>query len=432
MNGKKFPSGLASLVKAVKEQNGIKFFGIWHTMTGYWGGVDPGSRLGEKYDVLKSNGTIRPWMTDVKKDLLYLVNPRQAARFFDEFHQKLKASGVDLIKVDGQSALSEFTKQHYGRVSAMRAYQQALQSSAVRHFDGGLIHCMSNGLDVAYHLKQTLVWRNSDDFFPKRTASWQQTHIHTNAINNLWTGTFALPDWDMFQSHHRWADFHAAARALSGGPIYVCDKPGRQNFKILRRLASTDGRVYRCSRPAQPAPESIFADCRKEAVLLKIHNRSANIGLIGLFHCSEVRRKLRGTYSPADIPDLKGNQFITRRYSNGAIEEMNVDEGAEVILPRMGFEIITVSPVLGGWFAPLGRTERYAGITSLDAVEDLAAGTYSIHLKESGEYLFWCGRAAEVRADKEGVASFKYHGKTRLLTVKMKAEGTITVSRMES
>ncbi len=234
----------------------------------------------------------------------------------------------------------------------------------------------------------------------------------------------------MFQSHHRWADFHAAARALSGGPIYVCDKPGRQNFKILRRLAATDGRVYRCSRPAQPAPESIFADCRKEPVLLKIHNRSANIGLIGLFHCSEARKKLRGSYSPADIPDLKGNQFITRRYSNGAVEEMNVDEGAEVILPRMGFEIITVSPVLGGWFAPLGRTERYTGITSLDAVEELSAGTYSIQLKESGEYQFWCGRAAVVRADKEGVASFKYHGKTRLLTVKMKTEGTITVSRM--
>jgi raffinose synthase len=142
---------------------------------------------------------------------------------------------------------------------------------------------MSNGIDVAYQLEQTVVWRNSDDFFPKKTSAWQQLHVHTNAINNLWTGTFALPDWDMFQSHHRWADFHAAARALSGGPIYVCDKPGRQKFQILRRLASDNGRVWRCSGPALPAPESIFSDCRKEPALLKIHNRSANIGLIGLF-----------------------------------------------------------------------------------------------------------------------------------------------------
>jgi len=263
MNGEKFPNGLCSLVKKVKEKYGVKYFGIWHALTGYWGGVDPGSQLGKKYDVLKSNGNIRPWVPAPKKDRLYLVNPRQATRFFNEFHQTLKLSGVDLIKVDGQSALFEFSRPHYGRVSAMRAYQRALQSSAVRHFDGGLIHCMSNSLDVAYQLEQTLVWRNSDDFFPKKTSSWQQIHVHTNALNNLWTGTFALPDWDMFQSHHRWADFHAAARALSGGPIYVCDKPGRQNCQILRRLASSDGRVWRCSRPALPCPARARIDFRR-------------------------------------------------------------------------------------------------------------------------------------------------------------------------
>jgi hypothetical protein len=191
----------------------------------------------------------------------------------------------------------------------------------VRNFDGALIHCMSNGLDVAYQLEQTTVWRNSDDFFPKKTSSAQQTHIHTNAINNLWTSTFALPDWDMFQSHHRWAEFHAAARALSGGPVYVCDKPARQNFDILRRLASTDGRVWRCDRPALPAAESIFADCRREEVLLKIHNRSANVGLIGMFHCSEARKRLAGSFSPADVSDVRGTTFITRRYPAGILAD---------------------------------------------------------------------------------------------------------------
>ncbi len=353
-NWEKFPNGIAPLVRKVKETYGIKYFGIWHTLTGYWGGVDPCSALGKRYAVLKSNGTIRPWEEVTKKECLYLIDPQEAERFFIEFHHKLKSSGVDLVKVDGQSALAEFSRPHYGRVSAMRAYQRAIQSSVERHFDGGMIHCMSNGLDVAYQLEKTLVWRNSDDFFPKRSSSWQQIHIHTNAINSLWTGTFALPDWDMFQSHHRWAEFHAAARALSGGPIYVCDKPGRQNFQVLNRLASKEGRVWRCDRPALPAPESIFADCRKESVLLKIHNRSGHAGLIGFFHCSEVRKRLQGSFSPADIHDLKGTHFIARRYSNGHIEELNVDESSTVVLPRMGFEIITLSPVLGGWLAPLG------------------------------------------------------------------------------
>jgi raffinose synthase len=428
VNREKFPSGLGPFVRRVKDDYGVRFFGIWHALTGYWGGVDPGSELGQRYDVLKSRGTIRPWEAVVKKDTLYLVEPRQAARFFGEFHGLLKSSGVDLVKVDGQSALAEFTRPHYGRVSAMRAYQQALQGSAVRNFGGGLIHCMSNGLDVAYQLEQTTVWRNSDDFFPKKSSSAQQAHVHTNAINNLWTGTFALPDWDMFQSHHRWAEFHGAARALSGGPIYVCDKPARQNFAVLRRLASADGRVWRCDRPAQPAPESIFADCRREEVLLKIHNRSAQVGLIGFFHCSEVRRRLTGSFSPANIPGLSGTAFITRRYSTGAITAMTMDEQAEVTLPRMGFEIITISPLLGGWLAPLCRTERYVGATSLGAVTEARPDRFEVPLKESGSYLFWCDQPPLVISKDGSTASSKYQTHAKLLTVNVSGPTLISVS----
>ena len=43
----------------------------------------------------------------------------------------LKSSGIDLIKVDGQSALTEFTRPHYGRVSSMRAYQEALANQPI-------------------------------------------------------------------------------------------------------------------------------------------------------------------------------------------------------------------------------------------------------------------------------------------------------------
>ena len=429
MNREKFPDGLAELVRQTKEHFGVKFFGIWHALNGYWGGLDPESPLGKRYDLHRSMGRIRPWEGD-KQEELYLVDPRQAARFYAEFHAILKAGGVDLIKVDGQSALPEFTRPHFGRVSSMRSYQEALQSSAMGHFDGGMIHCMSNGLDIAYQLEQTLVWRNSDDFFPKKTSSAQQIHVHTNALNNLWTSAFALPDWDMFQSHHRWAEYHAAARALSGGPIYVCDKPGRQNFRLLRQLASSTGRLWRCDRPALPAPESVFADCRREEVLLKIHNRSGAIGLIGFFHCSELRKKLSGKYSPSDVPDLVGGHFIARRHSTGQVEEMNMDDSSAVILPRMGFEIITVSPVLGGWIAALGRQERYTGATSIASASVTPDGGCRVMVKESGSYLFWSRCAALVTDDMGEALASEYDAASRLLTVEMEAAGAILISAL--
>ncbi|CAG8723045.1 4503_t:CDS:2, partial [Scutellospora calospora] len=63
------------------------------------------------------------------------------------------------------------------------------------------------------------LFRNSDDYFPNidESHTW---HIYVNSINSLWTSTmFSILDWDMFQSHHRFGEYHAAARAISGGPL---------------------------------------------------------------------------------------------------------------------------------------------------------------------------------------------------------------------
>ncbi|KAK7839012.1 galactinol--sucrose galactosyltransferase [Quercus suber] len=56
-------------------------------------------------------------------------------------------------------------------------------------------------------------------------------------------GDFIHPDWDMFQSTHPYAEFHAASRAISGGPIYVSDSVGKHNFKLLKSLVLPDGSI---------------------------------------------------------------------------------------------------------------------------------------------------------------------------------------------
>jgi raffinose synthase len=380
----KFPEGLAGLAARIKKY-GVRHFGVWHTLAGYWAGVDPQGGLARSFRLAATAGCVHPG----KRERLSLVHPSQAGRFFNAFHGQLRKCGVDFVKVDGQSALALFTCSRFGRVSAMRAYQKALQASAFRHFKGGLIHCMSNGLDVAYQLARSVVWRNSDDYFPKKGSSAQQEHVWANALNNLWTGQFALPDWDMFQSHGPDAEFHAAARALSGGPVYVCDKPGLQNFAILHRLADDAGNVRRCDRPALPAPECVFADCRTEPVLLKIHNRAGRAGLLGFFHCSERRGRLRGSYAAEDVPGLDGERFVARHYSDGRIVALGRREHGGVELPRMGFEIVTLSPVLAGWMAALGREGRYAGAAWIGET-DADAATAEVRTWDGGRFVFWC------------------------------------------
>lgn len=68
--------------------------------------------------------------------------------------------------------------------------------------------------------KQTAIVRASDDFFPRDPMS-HTIHIAAVAYNSVFLGEIMQPDWDMFHSQHPAGEYHASARAISGGPIYV-------------------------------------------------------------------------------------------------------------------------------------------------------------------------------------------------------------------
>lgn len=83
-----------------------------------------------------------------------------------------------------------------------------------------------------------IILRNSDDFFPDEPSShgW---HIFCNAHVSLLTQHLnAIPDWDMFQTSHEYAEFHAAARCVSGGPVSITDKPRRHSLDLIRQMTA--------------------------------------------------------------------------------------------------------------------------------------------------------------------------------------------------
>jgi hypothetical protein len=119
-----------------------------------------------------------------------------------------------------------------------------------------------------------------DDFWctdpagdPNGTYWLQGCHMVHCAYNSLWMGNFIQPDWDMFQSHHACSEFHAASRAISGGPIYVSDSVGNHNFKLLKKLVLPDGSILRCQHYALPTRDSLFVDPLHDGkTMLKIWN----------------------------------------------------------------------------------------------------------------------------------------------------------------
>lgn len=67
---------------------------------------------------------------------------------------------------------------------------------------------------------------------------------------------------------------HGMARAVSGGAVYVSDKPGQHDFTLLRRLVLPDGYVLRAQLPGRPTRDCLFRDVlRDNKSLLKVSNQ---------------------------------------------------------------------------------------------------------------------------------------------------------------
>lgn len=120
-------------------------------------------------------------------------------------------------------------------------YLDAWTISSLRHFSIKAISCMSQTPHILFHSqlpqnKPPVLVRNSDDFFPEIPSS-HPWHIWVNAHNTLFTQHLnVVPDWDMFQTVHDYSGFHAAARCVSGGPIYITDAPGEHNLDLIGQM----------------------------------------------------------------------------------------------------------------------------------------------------------------------------------------------------
>ncbi|KAK8523560.1 hypothetical protein V6N12_048077 [Hibiscus sabdariffa] len=397
--------GIKNIVNIAKEKHGLKYVYVWHAITGYWGGVRPGVEEMEGYGSkirypMVSKGVVHNepgWKTDaIAVQGLGLVNPKNVYKFYNELHSYLADAGIDGVKVDVQCILETLGAGLGGRVELTRQYHQALDASVGRNFpDNGIIACMSHNTDALYCSKQTAVVRASDDFYPRDPVS-HTIHIAAVAYNSVFLGEFMLPDWDMFHSLHPAAEYHASARAISGGPIYVSDAPGRHNFELLKKLVLPDGSVLRARLPGRPTRDCLFTDPARDGVsLLKVWNMNKYTGVLGVYNCqgaawnSAARKNtfhqtstdsISGHIKGRDVhliseasldPEWAGDCAVYCHWT-GELITLPYNVSMPVSLKVLEHEIFTLTPIKhlapGFSFAPLGLIGMY---NSGGAIEDL-------------------------------------------------------------
>jgi len=432
----RFGGDLAPTIRMAKEEFKVRTFLVWHSMIGYWSGVD-GSRL-PGYGVREVPRAYGPGILKFSPGHNYqwwgalagLVAPEEIARFFDDYHALLRTQGVDGVKVDNQAVLEALGTGIGGRVPLYRAYRKGLERSVRRHFSGRMINCMANAMETYYGSPDSTLMRTSIDFWPLKPET-HGAHLHCNAQVGIWFGEFMQPDWDMFQSGHPMGAFHAAGRAVSGGPVYVSDRPGTHDFDVLRKLVLSDGTVLRADGVGRPTLDCLFSDVTREPILLKVFNTNRDCAVIGVFNANHhaaagERTVISGSVSAGDVPVLAGLEFAALSQTTGRVWLCGPGDRTPVALAEGGWEIISYAPVDRG-FAALGLADKLNSTGAITGRKWTAADACEVSLRDGGDFVGWAAvRPSKVESGGRPVA-FEHDAETGRLSAALPADGHRTV-----
>ncbi|KAI9729542.1 MAG: hypothetical protein M1834_006738 [Cirrosporium novae-zelandiae] len=351
-NPEGFPKGLKHMIQEIKSKHPkIAHIAVWHALLGYWGGISPTGEIAKQYKTKKVR----------KQDIvaggeMTAVDPDDISRMYDDFYRFLSEAGVDSVKTDAQFFL-DLLDDSEDRRRFITAYQDAWTINSLRYFSTKAISCMSQTPQILFHTqlptnKPTLMVRNSDDFFPDVPES-HPWHVFCNAHNSLLTQHLnILPDWDMFQTSHPYSSFHAAARCISGGPIYFTDEPGKHNIDLIKQMtAQTPRGDTIILRPGLVGKTIDAYTGYDEQQVLKVGTytgmQSTGCGMMGVFNVA--RRAISTFIRLEEFPGVESSEYVIHEYTTREVSKpmKKTDRFALVAVEVevKGWEILSAHPV---------------------------------------------------------------------------------------
>lgn len=366
---RKFPAGFAPLLDKLR-QLGAKYVGLWHTLNVHWGGVAKDSELARRW---------REQLIELNNHLV--PNPDRTFELFEDWYSELRRWGFDFVKVDNQSFIGYA---YMGRIpveEAARKLHEGLEAAAhINSLD--VLNCMAQQPENTFNWPRSTVARNCVDYIVPHRKSRDKLHLYFNAYNALYMSQVVWPDWDMFQSHDPWALQQAVARAVSGGPVYVTDEPGKTVAEIVKPLAFIDGSLPLPDFPALPTEDVLMRDPYNEAVPLKIFtqvtvNGVGTYGIVAAFNIHKEDATVKGCVTPSDALLPQGNYSIYE-YFSGELKECE----ARFELEPMSVKLFIIVP-RKSWLEPIGLKDIYImprGIDHAYIFEDEAI----LKLREQG------------------------------------------------
>jgi raffinose synthase len=373
----KFPNGLLGISTKLKQQYGVTWVGVWHTIAGYWGGVHS-ELAGQLRDSLFETNS-KKFIPHYKMD--------KGFKFWNQWHSELKQQGIDFVKVDSQSAINNFMLYQKSVGEASRGIHKGLEASVGIHFDQCIINCMGMAAENIFNRPISAVSRNSDDFVPGNEISFKE-HALQNAYNSYYHGEFYWGDWDMFWTNHEEDIQNAVLRAVSGGPVYFSDKVGETDPEKVWPLILNNGRILRADRPGLPTEDCLLKNPNEEPVPLKVWNTVNGAGVVAAFNIHLKGERVQGVLRPSDVPTLKGDKFAFFDYFKQKVTLIDKESIIPLSLEKdtaKFYIILPLDPM--NKITPIGLVNKYMAPATVQEIYGNGKSSF-VRLTEGGIFGF--------------------------------------------
>lgn len=388
----KFPKGIKGFATEIKDL-GVKKVLCWQTYNGFWQGLDKDSFKEYK---IKNEPFHIPSHIQLKKDsdnfnatvggdffpqnICYSDTGNlydDYSKYYDDYFSFLKDNNVDGAKVDAISWQEAFCYDKGGRVKNMNNLLQGITEKGKEYLNGNVILCSGCTNELFFSDQKGVVIRSSEDYIPDALGTYLR-HIRINAFLSVFINDILVPDWDMFQTSSLCGEYHAIARTISGGPIYVTDEPEKCDYGIVKRMCGEDGRVYRCLESARPVENCIFGEKVDEA--FRVFNYTKHGYVLGFFGKGGITNT---KYSLSEIYNIPEGVYAIYSYRYGFIGVKNIYKVLTETLPPFGSDVITAIKVVNDC-AVFGRVDKYNPSAFIDDIREEDKGL-SYSLKEYGD-----------------------------------------------
>lgn len=328
-DSKKFPQGLKGLITQLHEL-GIEQVGVWHEITGHKGGIHAG--LAKKYDFLP--------------DLFGRYFPGhdlgRTFQFFYDYYAYLKEQGVSFIKIGNQENTSHHCKKERDVTHPYRHLQTAIQGASSLHFHSAQFSTDYLGNGNLFYWTNSFTASKGNDGNSIQAVSSIPSHL----THVFWLKHFMHLDFDAWITEGASNETFAIFHALSGNLNVISDPPGKHNKELLQKSVLSSGTIIKADQPLTLCDESLFINPLNDPKVYKAYTLKGKNGIFALF--ADPKKTIQDSFSPQEIPGLKGNLFATFSYRHGFLGLIEKSSVFSFKLKNGESDIITLAPVENG------------------------------------------------------------------------------------